>query len=86
MNEGKARYFAGGLYWGYRDPGRPKIRFNNKVKNFSTISYYIYYVFYNEFKTIHVYYTVYEAYVFNKIILRLSQRIFISVLQFLIIE
>lgn len=42
MNEGKARYFAGGLYWGYCDPGRPKIRFNNKVKNFS-ISYYIYY-------------------------------------------
>ena len=43
MNEGKARYFAGGLYWGYCDPGRPKIRFNNKVKNFSSVSYCIYY-------------------------------------------
>ncbi|CAL7941278.1 unnamed protein product [Xylocopa violacea] len=31
MNAGKARYFAGGLNWGYCDPGRPKIRPNNKV-------------------------------------------------------
>lgn len=42
MNEGKTRYFAGGLYWGYCDPGRPKIRFNNKVKNFSNIFYFFY--------------------------------------------
>lgn len=33
MNEDKARYFAVGLYWGYPDPGRPKIRLNNKVTN-----------------------------------------------------
>lgn len=40
MNEGKTRYFAGGLYWGYCDPSRPKIRFNSKVKNFSNIFYF----------------------------------------------
>lgn len=33
MNVGKTGYFAVGLYWAYSDPGRPKIRLNNKVKN-----------------------------------------------------
>ena len=31
MNVGKTGYFAVGLYWAYSDPGRPKIRLNNKL-------------------------------------------------------